>query len=92
MWADLNRDGDFDDAGELLYQGASDKEIYTSFKIPSSVPTGRTRMRVSMSWGEYPPSCGEFDYGEVEDYTMYIMPILTTPKEPLPLPQEPKKY
>jgi len=38
-----------------------------------------TRMRVSMRYNAAPTYCGSFDYGEVEDYTVYISGIIVNP-------------
>jgi hypothetical protein len=36
------------------------------------VAAGLTRLRVSMSYGSYPNSCGSAEYGEVEDYSLDV--------------------
>lgn len=69
MWIDYNKDGDFEDAGELVFEGNSRSTLTGSITVPSSA-SGQTRMRVSMRYGSPPPVCGSFDYGEVEDYTV----------------------
>ncbi len=72
IWIDLNQDGDFDDAGEEVYSGSSSSAISDSFTVPASAVNGNTRMRISMQYDSYPSSCGTFNYGEVEDYTVNI--------------------
>jgi bacillolysin len=69
IWVDLNRDSDFDDAGELVFDaGTAVGGTRTgSFTIPASA-TGSTRMRVSMKYNVAPTPCEAFSYGEVEDY------------------------
>ncbi len=70
VWIDYNRDGDFNDAGELVYSGRGTGAISGSFKVPGSA-SGVARMRVSMQYKSYPSSsCGTVKYGEVEDYTV----------------------
>lgn len=73
VWIDFNIDGDFT-SDEIILQGTvSDGSIYTStVDIPSTATIGQTRMRVAMSDGGYPASCGSFRYGEVEDYTVNV--------------------
>ncbi|TAJ13855.1 T9SS C-terminal target domain-containing protein [Marinilabiliaceae bacterium JC017] len=71
IWIDLNANGSFDDAGELLYSGNGNAAVSGSMTIPSTA-SGETRMRVSMRYNNAPASCGSFDYGEVEDYTVNI--------------------
>ena len=73
VWIDLNQDGDFDDAGEQVYQGGGYYTKVGSISIPGSAATGTTRMRVSMKYGYYPTPCQHFSYGEVEDYTVNIV-------------------
>jgi hypothetical protein len=73
IWIDYNGDKDFDDAGELVFTGTGNSIVTGSFTVPSDAK-GQTRMRVSMSWGSCPPSCGTFPYGEVEDYTVNFIP------------------
>lgn len=76
IWIDFNKDGDFTDAGEQVYTsgGLSSSTVIGSLNIPSNVPTGLTRMRVSMKYNGAPSSCETFSYGEVEDYSVNITP------------------
>jgi uncharacterized repeat protein (TIGR02543 family) len=69
---DYNIDGDFEDAGEEVFSGSGSSVVSGSFTVPASASPGDTRMRVSMRYSSYPPICGSFDYGEVEDYTANI--------------------
>jgi len=68
---DYNRDGDFEDPGEEVLNESGSSAVNGSFTVPEAAE-GVTRMRVSMSYGSAPPSCGTFRYGEVEDYTVNI--------------------
>ncbi|HUW05803.1 MAG TPA: GEVED domain-containing protein [Williamwhitmania sp.] len=74
IYVDLNGDGDFDDAGELVYDGgATSKTAVTgTITIPSSQAAITTRMRVSMKYNGSQTPCESFSYGEVEDYTVTI--------------------
>ncbi|WP_338793837.1 GEVED domain-containing protein [Bernardetia sp. Wsw4-3y2] len=74
VWVDFNKDNDFDDAGELVYDaGSASSAVRTgTLAIPSNAPTGSTRMRVSMKYNGAQTSCETFSYGEVEDYTINI--------------------
>lgn len=74
VWIDYNGDLDFDDAGELVYApaSASSTVVTGNFTVPSSITPKTTRMRVSMRYGSAPVTCGTFQYGEVEDYTVVI--------------------
>ncbi|NIM13446.1 MAG: PKD domain-containing protein [Candidatus Aminicenantes bacterium] len=71
IWIDYNVDGDFEDSGEEVFSGSGSSTVTGSFTVPSGVEAV-TRMRVSMSYSTYPPVCGTFTYGEVEDYTADI--------------------
>ncbi len=75
MWLDYNKDGDFDDAGELIYDaGAVAKTAKTgSFTIPAGATAQETRLRISMKYNGAQTACEAFSYGEVEDYTAKII-------------------
>ncbi len=72
VWVDFNVDGDFTDAGELVFQGNGNGVVSGSINIPSNATQGTTRMRISMQWNAYSSSCQTFTYGEVEDYSINI--------------------
>ena len=82
-WIDYNRDGDFTDAGEQIFQKvATSSSIFNkNVKIPLTATTGLTRMRISSKYGGYPTSCETFTNGEVEDYTINILPGLIFEEE-----------
>ncbi len=74
IWIDLNQDGDFIDAGEMIFNpSASSSTVSGTITIPPNAPLGETRMRVSMKYNGSPTSCETFSYGEVEDYTVSIV-------------------
>ncbi len=70
IWIDYNNDGDFEDAGEEVFSaGPSTTSVSGNFTVLASA-TNVTRLRVTMRYNTAPTSsCGNFDYGEVEDYT-----------------------
>jgi PKD repeat protein len=72
IWIDYNMDSDFEDSGEQVFSGSGSSNVSGSFTVPSGTSGVITRMRVSMSYSSYPPYCGTFTYGEVEDYTVEI--------------------
>ncbi|MFD2515768.1 M4 family metallopeptidase [Pontibacter locisalis] len=73
IWIDYNKDGDFDDAGELAYNaGTLSKTAVSGNMTISSSASGTTRMRVSMKYNGAQTACESFGYGEVEDYTIKI--------------------
>lgn len=80
FYLDLNRDGDFDDAGELImFDKQNRDEIrYRSITLPASFSTyGPTRMRVVMAWGGYRGACETNFWGEREDYLINLTPNYT---------------
>jgi len=74
IWIDFNKDGDFSDANELVYDAGSlsSSTVSGTLAIPSGVSSGETRMRVSMKYNGASTPCETFSYGEVEDYTVNI--------------------
>ncbi|MCB0839529.1 MAG: fibronectin type III domain-containing protein, partial [Bacteroidetes bacterium] len=77
VWIDYNQDGDFDDAGELIFNsGAVTSTVTDSFIVPGNVMIGSTRMRVSMYFDHIPAPCdfGIVRFGEIEDYCVTIAP------------------
>ena len=74
IWIDYNKDGDFNDAGELAFDAgsASNTAVNGTITPPASVSLGTTRMRVSMKYNAAPSACGSIGDGEVEDYTVNI--------------------
>lgn len=76
VWIDYNQDGDFNDPGEQVWTQSltTDSTVSGSFTVPGTATAGNTRMRVSMKYNGAPTPCESFDYGEVEDYTVNIVP------------------
>jgi len=72
VWVDWNQDGDFADWGELEVASSSYGTLYKNISVPHNAMPGPTRMRVSMKYGSWPSACGNFSYGEVEDYTIIV--------------------
>jgi Zn-dependent metalloprotease len=75
VWIDYNKDGDFSDAGELVWSKAPSQTtpVSGSFTVANTAITGTTRMRVSMKYNGIPTPCEAISYGEVEDYTVNIV-------------------
>ena len=77
VWIDFNRDGDFEDAGEMVFEDHGTAEITGSISIPNNSSLGKTRMRISMQDSEYAEPCGSYQYGEVEDYIVDIQTMIS---------------
>lgn len=73
-WADFNRDGDFNDSGELVFQGLDQntRSMSGSIQIPASTASGDVRLRISVDTREFPTPCSVNDFREVEDYTLSV--------------------
>lgn len=82
VWIDLNGDGDFTDAGEMLYQEASSTTLSVTgnITIPITATLGATRLRVGVNTASLPNlGCGANFFGEFEDYRVNITPDITKP-------------
>jgi len=73
IWIDWNQDGDFNDVSETIsVSGSPGEGPYTAtITPPPTAANGDTRLRIRISAGPAGP-CGEYDYGEVEDYTISV--------------------
>jgi PKD repeat protein len=75
IWIDFNRDGDFDDSGELVLQKAKKSKVTGTITIPSSgVVTGqKLGLRIHSDTMSYRGPCEVgWGWGEVEDYAVII--------------------
>ncbi len=79
VWVDYNDDGDFNDNNELVFDAGSGSTgiVDGSFTVPTSAQNTTTRLRVAMKYvgtndEAAPQPCGQFDYGEVEDFSVII--------------------
>ena len=81
VWIDFNKNGSFADAGELVYTSPVVTGPYTgSITIPAGATTGSTRMRIRLHDSFFGPNatpCGNSGYGQVEDYTVNIIPCVS---------------
>jgi len=85
VWIDWNQDCDFDDAGEEFDLGsiANVEDGLTdlsplSILVPTDALLGNITMRVSTKYNSDPTSCETGFDGEVEDYTINVVPASTT--------------
>ncbi len=80
VWIDYNQNNIFDEPEEIAYSGTLSgtpngtpfADLIGTISIPADAIAGTTRMRVSMQRGEFPNPCGNFQLGEVEDYSINI--------------------
>lgn len=79
VFIDNNRDGDYNDAGELAYTtgalgGAGFETLIGNINLPyTGVETdGLTGMRVTLSENNISTPCANPDWGEVEDYVITL--------------------
>ncbi|HUW20985.1 MAG TPA: GEVED domain-containing protein [Sedimentisphaerales bacterium] len=86
VWVDWNQDKDFADAAETI-SVSPDQTTPTGGVItfagtitpPAGAALGSTRMRVRILWKDTISPCGSTSYGEVEDYTIRIVPASWVP-------------
>ncbi|TXB57474.1 GEVED domain-containing protein, partial [Phaeodactylibacter luteus] len=73
IWIDWNQDGDFLDAGELMFQaGPSNTAVSGAITAPEGTAEGTYAMRISMKYGSPAGPCDLIPYGEVENYSVQV--------------------
>lgn len=77
IWADWNIDGDFDDAGEYVFNSGTPtlSVVNGVVNVPATATTGTTRLRVRSAYNYVLPSnfaCETWNEGETEDYTLVV--------------------
>lgn len=78
VWVDLNQNGSFETEELLFDQGTASQTAATgTITIPAGATLGGTRLRVQLAYqgsGQttLPNVCGDFTWGEVEDYCVDI--------------------
>jgi hypothetical protein len=74
-WIDFDRDGIFEESERLgQFNTTAAMETQTmDFTVPGTATVGFTRLRVRLAYsGSNMDPCEELDYGETEDYRVYI--------------------
>lgn len=92
IWVDWNNDGDFADAGELVYTGVSTNAVPTtlnaSFTVPIAQPLGPRRLRIGgIDFGPFSDPCRTGTWQAFEDYTVNVIvapPALTLSQTTMP--------
>ncbi|MCB0804451.1 MAG: hypothetical protein KDC05_01560 [Bacteroidales bacterium] len=80
IFADWNSDCDFDDANESydLGQATGPATLNTNITVPASTDAGAKRFRVIIKYTADPGPCETFSFGQVEDYTVNVLPAGVT--------------
>jgi hypothetical protein len=76
IWIDWNQDADFNDAGESIATGGGPYTFMATITPPTWAQLGDTRMRIRIRDSGTLSPCGDLTYGEVEDYTITVLPLL----------------
>jgi PKD repeat protein len=82
IWIDYNQDGVFTEPEELaaFLNSGQQNDWSDTIHIPTAASLGATRMRVSVNVDGYPHNpCGPNQFGEIEDYRIYITEDKTPP-------------
>ncbi|HRY98338.1 MAG TPA: GEVED domain-containing protein, partial [Bacteroidales bacterium] len=75
IWVDWNKNGSFYDDGAITVSGQGGGGPYVANIVPPpTADTGDVRMRVRITYTGALDPCGTTLYGEVEDYTLHVMP------------------
>ncbi|TNE82043.1 MAG: DUF5011 domain-containing protein [Bacteroidetes bacterium] len=82
VWIDFNKNGTFNDPGEEVASSGTiaGLSFNASIRIPKNATEGTTRMRIGASSESNPNfSCGPNQFGEFEDYRIFITEDNTKP-------------
>jgi len=72
VWLDRNNDGDFFDAGEVLFsQSTEDAHLQANVALAQEA-VSNARLRVAVARHAFPAPCGNPYVGEIEDYTVTL--------------------
>jgi hypothetical protein len=77
VWVDWDQDGEFE-LSERITMSVTPTTFTGTVTPPLDAVVGSTRMRVRIVWNEGIVPCGDSDYGEVEDYTITVVPSTIT--------------
>jgi len=85
VFIDWNYDGDFNDAGEMVFETDAQVATWTAegtFTVPADINSGQRFMRIVLSENVTAiEPCGEYPYGETEDYKIYVHDPAASVKE-----------
>ncbi|MBL7922819.1 MAG: T9SS type A sorting domain-containing protein [Bacteroidia bacterium] len=72
IYADLNTDGDFTDANEIVFEDTARAIVSGTINLPANTPAGSVRLRVTVKRLGFAPPCNHYFLGETEDYTVDV--------------------
>lgn len=81
IWIDWNNDKDFEDTGELVYDGGTFQSCANTIsktvnvQVPANAVFGKTRMRVRLAdaWNDKPEPCGTLNHTGAADFEVNIV-------------------
>lgn len=73
VWVDFNQNKAFEASEQIFEAGPSDKLVFGAFILPDTLEASKYGCRVAMRYGDYPDPCGNYAWGEVEDYTLELV-------------------
>ncbi|MEM9992417.1 MAG: GEVED domain-containing protein, partial [Bacteroidota bacterium] len=81
VWIDYDGNGSFAEEGELVFSGiyaaqapnSTPSEVVGTFTVTETAASSNTQMRVSMQRNVPADACEDFQFGEVEDYSVQII-------------------
>lgn len=76
VWIDWNNNGSFYDAGEAMTVTGGTTVYTATIAPPAGALETSVRMRIRICYTSGLDPCGTATYGEVEDYTITVMPAL----------------
>jgi hypothetical protein len=76
-YVDWNYDGDFTDAGESFPLTWASPNATGNIMVPEGITPRNLTMRIRLTYNSTPAPCGTTTYGEVEDYTLTVLPGIT---------------
>ncbi len=82
-WVDWDQDGDFTGQSENTALSGGPEVFTGTIAVPPAARMGETRLRVRLRFRASANPCGDFTYGEVEDYPLRVEPAPPTPEPTL---------
>ncbi|EIA08539.1 ice-binding family protein [Flavobacterium frigoris] len=77
VWVDWNQNGNFTDSGENFTTTRVADKFSANIVAPVGASLGSARMRIKIIYTSTLTPCGTTPYGEAEDYTLNVVPIIT---------------